>query len=144
MLAQVRYRVTVALLLLRAGEGRFLPRVTDEVHAAIEQVEEIDLVRATTVAQLADALDVPDEGLTLAGIIAHAPAALASRLRDLQERLDDAVSDLQELTGAGTVVANAGLETVRRSLANWSGPRTAAARYGEAPPPAPSRFDGSF
>jgi hypothetical protein len=142
-LDHVRYRTSVALLLLRGGETRFLPRAADEIHDAVDQLSHVELLRAAAVSALADELGVPDDQLTLERIITRAPAADASRLRALQERLRTSFTELQELIGSGTVVATSELESIRRSLGRWSGSATTAG-YGVAPPVGPSRFDGSF
>lgn len=142
-LEQVRYRACVTLLLLRAGETRFLPLAGDEIHEEVDQLGEVELLRASAVTGLAAALDVPDDSLTLAQIISQVPAAAASRLRDLQDRLRATLTDLHELTGSGTALAAAELESIRRSLGRWS---TSGGHhgYGVAPSVGPSRFDGAF
>lgn len=139
-LEQLRYRASVAVLLLRAGEGRFLPRVADELHAAVDQLSQVELLRATVLADLAGD---DGEAPTLTSLIARSPTATASRLRELQDRLREALTELRELTGAGTVVAAMELETIRRSLGRWSGVGSPATGYGAAPSLGPARFDRS-
>jgi hypothetical protein len=143
LLEHVAYRTSVSLLLLRAGEDRFLPQAADDIHDAIDQLNELELSRAAMVSRLALELGVSDELFTLPRLVATAPAAIAGRLQDVEERLRAALSQLQELVGASTAVAAAGLDSVRRSLGRWSG-AAAGGGYGVAVPPAPSRFDGSF
>jgi hypothetical protein len=143
-LEHVRYRTSVALLLLRGDESRFLPRAADEIHAAVDEVGQIELLRATVVSRLADELGVPEDVLTLTALIRSASPATAEKLRELQERLRTALTELQQLTSASTVVAATGLESVRRSLGRFSGSANVPGGYVAAPPVVPSRFDGAF
>lgn len=138
-LAHLRYRASVAALLLRGGETRFLPRVADEIHDAVDRLSAVDLLRATVVAGLtgSDGDDAP----CLAEIIATAPPAAASRLRDLQDRLRSELTELQTLTGSATAVAASELETIRRSLGRWSGVSPTTTGYGPGPALGPARFD---
>lgn len=143
-LEHVRYRTSVALLLLRGGETRFLPRAADEIHAAVDAVSQVELLRATVVSRLADELGVPEDLLTLSALIQAAPTADATRLRALQERLRSVLTELSELAGASTTVAASELESIRRSLGRWSGSTHVPDGYVVAPSAVPSRFDGAF
>lgn len=143
VLEQVRYRTCLALLLLRGDEARFLPRVSDEIHQAVDQLAEVELGRALAVARLAEQLGVPEDELTLTWLIAQTTASISSRLGDLQERLRAGLTDLQEQMSSGTAMASHELTSIRRSLVRWTGP-SAAAGYGAASLPGPSLFDGSF
>lgn len=143
-LDRVRYRTTVALHLLRAGETRFLPASADEIQAAVDELSHAELLRATVVADLEAELDVADHELTLEGIIRRSAPGIALRLRDLQQRLRAGLTELHELTGTSTAVAASELESIRRSLGRWSGTAHVPDGYVVASPVAPSRFDGSL
>jgi hypothetical protein len=144
-LDHIRYRTSVAVLLVRGGETRFLPRAADEIHEAVDDLAHIELLRATVVDDIAAQLGIEEDELTLGRIITAAPAAVGSRLRELQERLRAALTELQQLTGAGTATAGSELESIRRSLGRWSGTTSASTGYGAVPSAVgPARFDGSF
>lgn len=140
-LERLRYRASVAVLLLRAGETRFLPRVADEIIDVVDAIGQLELLRATVVASLAADGD-NGTAPTLTALIAGAQPAHAVRLRDLQDRLRSVLTELQELTGAGTVVAATELGSIRRSLGRWSGVGAEATAYGRpVTAPTAARFD---
>lgn len=143
-LEHLRYRASVVLLLLRAGENRFLGRAADELHDAVDQLTQVELARASVVSSLAAELAVPDEELTLEVLRDHAPPTLAARLAELRERLRAASAELEELRGAGSTVATGQLDRIQRSLARWGAGGAPRGRYELAPPSSPSRFDGAL
>lgn len=143
-LEAVRYRASVALLLLRGAETRFLPRAADEVHAAVDELSQVEVLRATVVARIADELGVSEDLLTLSALVRSAPAPTATTLRGLQERLRDTLTELQDIAGASTAFAVAELETIRRSLGRFSGTARTAGAYVAPSSPVPSRLDVAF
>lgn len=143
-LEYVRYRTSVVLLLLQAGESRFLPRATDEIHAAVDELGEVELLRASLVSRVAEELGVPEDLMTLSALTRSAPAVAAGHLRDLQERLRAELTELHRLTGESSTVATTELDSIRRSLGRWSGATHVPQGYVLASSPAPARFDGSL
>jgi hypothetical protein len=102
------FKLVETNLLLKAGEARFLPRATREVERARGRAAELDLLRATTVAELTI-------GSTLRGLAAEAPAPWPGILRDHHEVLSRLVAEIE-------VVAHQNAQLAERCLAELSEP----------------------
>lgn len=107
------FKLVETNLLLKAGEARFLPRATREVERARGRAAELDLLRATTVAEMTI-------GSTLRGLAAEAPSPWPGILRDHHEVLSRLVAEIE-------VVAHQNAQLAERCLAELSEPATADA-----------------
>jgi hypothetical protein len=105
------FKLVETNLLLKAGEARFLPRATREVERARGRAAELDLLRATTVAETAI-------GSTLRGLAAEAPSPWPGILRDHHEVLSRLVAEIE-------VVAHQNAQLAERCLAELSEPAAA-------------------
>lgn len=145
LLDRVRFEVTRVVLLLAAGEQRFLSMASDDVDRAAEALAEVELLRATFLAGVAQQLGAPVGDLTVSDLAAHADRRLAGALQDQRRRLLDVIGEIDALTSSAESAAVAGLRRVREAL----GRRTTGALLGYGPgeprsPSPPVRFDVRF
>lgn len=143
-LGWVCYRTVVAVLLLRNEEARFLGRATDEIHDAVDLLEQVDQQRADATRRVAATLHLAASPVTLEQIIQAVPWSTAQRLQALQEHLRTLQADLHELTNVGTAVTAAKLDVIRRSLGRWGNGAERGYGVGAPPPSGPSRFDAAL
>ncbi len=102
------FKLIETRLILESGELRFLARATREVERARARTREVDLVRATIVAQRAG-------GSTLRQLAAHAEEPWPTILRDHHERLVSLVAEIEVTAHRNAGEARAGLETLRQA-----------------------------
>jgi hypothetical protein len=106
LLETLLFKLVVVRLLLERGELRFLSRATREVERARTRTREIDLMRATTVAQ-------HKAGSTLRDLAAEAPEPWPGILRDHHELLANLVAQIEVTAHRNSQEARAGLEALR-------------------------------
>lgn len=104
------FKLVETNLLLSAGEDRFLPRATREVERARLRAAELDLLRATSVAELRI-------GSTLRGLAAEAPGPWPGILRDHHEVLSRLVAEIEVVAHQNAQVAHHHLDDMSRAPA---------------------------
>lgn len=97
------FKLVETRLILESGELRFLARATREVERARTRTREVDLVRATTVAQ-------HHPGATLRVLASKAAEPWPGILRDHHERLVSLVAEIEVTAHRNAGEARAGLE----------------------------------
>jgi hypothetical protein len=102
------FKLVETNLLLNAGEARFLPRATREVERARLRAAEMDLLRATTIAELAI-------GSTLRGLAADAPGPWPGILRDHHEVLSRLVAEIEVVAHQNAQIASRCLDEMGRA-----------------------------
>jgi hypothetical protein len=102
------FKLIETRLILESGELRFLSRATREVERARARAREVDLVRATIVAQRA-------AGSTLRELASQAPEPWPTILRDHHECLVSLVAEIEVTAHRNAGEARAGLEQLHRA-----------------------------
>lgn len=116
------FKLIETKLLLEADEARFLPRATREVERARARARELDLLRATTVAQA-----VP--GATLRDLAVRAPGPWPGILRDHHDVLTRVVDEIEVVAYQNAQSARIGLERLsQQPVGAGVGPSRAAGR----------------
>jgi len=100
------FKLVETRLLLENGEARFLSRATREVERARTRAREMDLMRATTVAQ-------HRSGATLRDLAGEAPEPWPGILRDHHERLGSLVAEIEVTAHLNSSEARLGLEALQ-------------------------------
>jgi len=106
LLEVLLFKLVETRLILESGEVRFLSRATREVERARTRTREVDLVRATTVAQHAD-------GGTLRKLAATAPEPWPGIFRDHHDLLVALVAEIEVTAHRNAGEARAGLDALR-------------------------------
>lgn len=118
-------------LLVRAGEHRFLAQACDEVLDTVDELGEIEMLRAVAVADLAAEVGLEADA-TLNQLVSRLPAAEAAVLQQWGTRLRDSIAEMDELVGSVRQASEAALATIRNALASWTDPSPAALAYSSA------------
>lgn len=100
------FKLVETRLILQNGEIRFLSRATREVERARTRTREVDLIRATTVAQR-------QAGATLRGLAAEASEPWPNILRDHHGLLVALVAEIEVTAHRNAGEARAGLDALR-------------------------------
>jgi hypothetical protein len=108
LLELLLYRMEVQHLVLAGGHGRWVEQAASDVEDTLAVLREEELVRATLVARVAEALGV-DTAASLADLIAAAPDPWSEILRDHQRAFLELVDQI-ELT------SRTNRDLLRRSL----------------------------
>ena len=106
LLETLLFKLVAVRLLLESGELRFLSRATREVERARTRTREVDLVRATTVAQ-------HEAGTTLRDLATGAPEPWPGILRDHHDLLAGLVAEIEVTAHRNSLLARSGLEPLR-------------------------------
>lgn len=143
-LARVLYRLTVMVLLIAAGEQRFLSRAADDLDVTSEELAAVETVRALTVSGLADTVGASDQNLTLARIVGLAGGGEAAALEEHGQRLALLLEEIDALARSATGVAASRLGETRAALSRWTDgvPPTTYPHGSATAPVPPIRFDG--
>jgi hypothetical protein len=113
MLERLAFKLTEAQLLARADEARFLGAILDEIDAVESDLATFEIARAMLVADIAQALGLATDDLSLRDLVAYAPEIAVEPLTGLLPRLVAGVAELAEIRRAGSdviAVRLAGLE----------------------------------
>jgi FlgN protein len=116
------FKLVTAKLLLTAGERRFVPRAMDEVERVLERLHEVERRREAALVPVALELDAAADDLTLATLSTRAPEPMATVFRDLHQGLMKLADEIEETSATNRRLANAGLNQVRSTLDNLTGP----------------------
>lgn len=106
VLETLLFKLVATRLLLENQEHRFLSRSTREVERARNQAREVDLMRATTLAQY-------PEGANLRVLASSAPNPWPGILRDHHHRLASLVAEIEVTAHRNSLEARAGLEQLK-------------------------------
>ncbi len=109
LLDTLLFKLVETKLLLRAGETRFLSRATREVERVRTRTREVDLMRATTVANHQGCRP----GTTLRELAATAPGPWPGILRDHHDRLTVLVAEIEVAAHQNAEEARMGLESLQ-------------------------------
>lgn len=105
LLEALLFKLVETRLVLQANELRFLSRATAEVDLARTRCREIDLIRATTVADHAP-------GLSLRDLAARAPEPWPVILRDHHDALAPLVAEIELAAHQNAELARLGLDSL--------------------------------
>ena len=111
------FKLVETRLILEAGELRFLSRATREVERARGRCREIDLMRATTVAQ-------HRTGATLRDLASAAREPWPGILRDHHDLLAALVAEIEVTAHLNAEQARIGLDAIRLTPVGGAGPPT--------------------
>lgn len=117
LLDTLLFKLVETNLLLQAGETRFMSRATREVERVRTRTREVDLMRATTVAQVRDGRP----GTTLRELASQAPEPWPGILRDHHDRLGRLVAEIEVAAHQNAHEARRGLEALRATPAMAGG-----------------------
>lgn len=142
-LDEVVHRATVLHALLVAGEERFLVAAADDLEDASANLGQLEALRSIVVADAAEELGLPEEGVTLRLLAQHSDPTTAELLGRFGTRLSQLLGEVQELVRGAGELAHAGVGNVRGVLERLATGATTPV-YGAAAGPAataPARFD---
>jgi hypothetical protein len=139
------YKLTAARLFLAADERRFVPVALDEVERVVGLLRDAEQRRTDAIAEAAEVLGVPVEGLTLTELAAASPEPLRSVFADHRKGFLSLAAEIEETAATNRRLATAALSSVREALDTLTGPPmtttyTAAGRQVVAAP-TPLRLD---
>lgn len=145
LLERLVFKLTETELLTSAGEARFMGLILDEVDDVSTDLGGIEVARAMLVADLANALGVPED-VSLQELVAYAPADTAPMLNELRERMIAAAQDLEQVAAGGSETSQLQLRRVSGALERLQPGLTGAAAYDEfgtqsVESPVPTTFD---
>lgn len=126
---ELLYRLTCARLLLAADQQRFVATAVDEVDGVTDRLRQIELHRAGVVEDVASALEVSPDDLTLTALADGTVDPWRQVFRDHRRAFLSLAAEIEETTHANRELASQALGRVRRSIDALSGAGPAAATY---------------
>jgi len=110
------FKLVVARLVLAADARRFVTPALGEVEIAIERLREVELLRATALARVAEEWGVPAETLTLGYLAEHAPEPERTMFAEHREAFLGLVAEIEEQAAENRRIATAALRHVQDNL----------------------------
>lgn len=138
VVGELLYRLTCARLLLAADQQRFVATAVDEVDAVTDRLREIELHREGVVHEVADALGVRTEELTLSALAESSSEPWGRIFTDHRRTFLSLAAEIEEATAANRELATQALGRVRQSIDMLSGAGPTSATYDAAGRTAPS------
>ena len=137
LVGELLYRLTCARLLLAADQQRFVGNAVDEIDHTTSRLREVELHREGVVHDVADALGVPVDQLTLAALAADSGEPWSRIFRDHRREFLSLAAEIEETTEANRELASQALGRVRQSIDTLSGTDPTSITYDAAGRSAP-------
>ena len=116
ILERLVFKLTQAEMLTRAGEGRFLANIFDEIDTVRDDLGALEVARSMLVGDVTAALGLANDTLTLSQLIAYAPDLAVEPLEGLLRRMTEAMDEVAELREMGSRAVMERLDQIARAM----------------------------
>ncbi len=130
LLELLLFKLEEEQLLVASGRGRWLAHATREVELVLDQIRQVEVVRAAEAQAAAADLGVPGES-SLADLATAAPAPWSELLRQHRQAFLTLTAEIGSLADTNRDLLTSGLRATRETLLAVAGTVETYGRHGE-------------